>query len=267
MTDDMILTESDSRGVATVTLNRPEVHNALNDEVIAALCDIFDDFAGRDDVRAVVLTGRGKSFSAGADLDWMRRMAGNSVEENLADAKVMAGMFDKLNTLPMPTIAKVQGSAFAGALGLIACCDIAVAAEHAEFAISEVRIGIIAAAISPYVIAAIGPGAARRYFQTAERFDAAEAKRIGLLHEAVPADALDDTVDAMLGEIFKNAPPALRACKALIRDCAGPVTEATRDDTATRAARLRASDEGKEGVAAFFEKRKPAWAVAGKGGE
>ena len=265
MPEAMILTEVDRRGIATVTLNRPEVHNALNDEVIGGLHAVFDDLAARDDLKALILTGRGRSFCAGADLNWMRRAAGFSHEENIADAKTTAAMFDKLNTLPMPTIARVQGSAFAGALGLIACCDIAVAVEDAKFAVTEARLGLIAAVISPYLVAAIGPGASRRYFQTAERFDAREAKRIGLLHEAVPAEALDTTVEGILREMLKNSPPALRACKTLIRDCSGPVTEATRDDTAGRIAGIRATAEGQEGIAAFFEKRKPAWSVQEKG--
>ena len=259
MTEAMILTDIDSRGVATVTLNRPEVHNAFNETVIGDLRDAFDALAADDSVRVVVLEGHGKSFSAGADLNWMRRMAAFSLEENLADAKRMAGMFDKLNMLPMPTIAKVQGSAFAGGLGLVSACDIAIAADHAKFAVTEVRLGLIAAAISPYVIAAIGPAAARRYFQTADRFDAAEAKRIGLLHDAVPAAALDDTVANIVREILKNAPASVRACKTLIRETAGPVTEARREETATRIARIRATPEAREGVGAFFDKRDPDW--------
>jgi len=171
-------------------------------------------------------------------------------------------MFNALNTLPVPTVARVQGSAFAGGLGLLSACDIAVAADHARFAVTEVRIGLIAAAISPYLIAAIGPGAARRYFQTAERFDAAEARHLGLLHEAVPADALDETVEGIVREILRNAPPSLAACKALIRETAGPVTEELRTETATRIAHLRSEPEAREGIAAFFEKRKPAWVTA-----
>lgn len=263
MTGEFVLTEIDARGVATITLNRPEVHNAFNEDVIGGLRDAFDAMAARGDIRVVVLAGRGKSFSAGADLNWMRRMAGYSPAENKADALRMAGMFDKLNTLPMPTIAKVQGSAFAGGLGLISACDIAVGADHAKFAVTEVRLGLIAAAISPYVIAAIGPSAARRYFQTAERFDAAEAKRIGLLHEVVGAEALDSAAEGLVGEILKNAPESLRACKTLIRETAGPVTKELREETAGRIAAIRATDEGREGIAAFFEKRKPSWAAAG----
>ena len=254
-----ILTEIDGRGVATVTLNRPEVHNAFNEEMIIALRESFDTLAEREDLRAVILAATGKSFCAGVDLNWMRDIAEFSLEENVADAKRMAGMFDKLNTLPMPVIAKIQGSAFAGGLGLVSACDIAVAADHSKFAVTEVRLGLMAAAISPYVLDAIGPGAARRYFQTAERFDAPEARRLGLVHDVVPADALDDAVEGIVGEILKNAPASLQACKALIRETAGPVTQMVRDDTAGRIARIRASAEGQEGVRSFFEKRPPAW--------
>jgi len=265
MTSKTVFMEINGRGVATVTLNRPEVHNCFNAEVVSGLRDCFDHLAGRDGLRAVVLQAGGKSFCAGVDLNWMKEIGTFTEAENVADAKRMAGMFDKLNTLPVPTIAKVQGSAFAGGLGLIAACDIAVAADHAKFAVTEVRLGLIAAAISPYLIAAIGAGAARRYFQTAERFDAAEAKRIGLVHEAVPATALDGAVDAIIGNILKNAPASLRACKTLIRDSAGPVTEAVRDDTAARIAAIRATPEGQEGISAFFEKRKPAWMAGTEG--
>ncbi len=265
MTGKTVLMEIDGRGVATVTLNRPDVHNCFNADVVTGLRESFDDLAGRDDLRAVVLQAGGKSFCAGVDLNWMKEIGTFTEAENVADAKRMAGMFDKLNTLPVPTIAKVQGSAFAGGLGLIAACDIAVAADHAKFAVTEVRLGLIAAAISPYLIAAIGAGPARRYFQTAERFDAAEAKRIGLLHDAVSADALDGAVDGIIANILKNAPASLRACKTLIRECAGPITEDIQDDTASRIAAVRATPEGQEGISAFFEKRQPAW-MAGKEG-
>lgn len=262
MAEELVLTETDRRGVATVTLNRAEAHNALNGEVVGALMAAFDALAAREDVRVLILAGRGKSFSAGADLKGMRRVAEFSPAENKADALRIAGLFDRLNTLPMPTIAKVQGSAFAGGVGLVAACDVAVAAEHALFAITEVRLGLIPAMISPYVLAAIGPGAARRYCQTAERFDAREAKRIGLLHEVTTADGLDAAVEGIVGEILKNAPASLAACKALIGETAGPVTPALREETASRIAAIRASDEGREGLAAFLEKRKPSWVRA-----
>jgi methylglutaconyl-CoA hydratase len=263
MAEDLVLTEIDARGVATVTLNRAEAHNVLNHDVVGALRAAFDALAAREDVRVAILAARGKSFSAGADLKWMRRVAEFSLAENRADALRIAGMFDALNTLPMPTIAKVHGSAFAGGIGLIAACDIAVGAAHALFAITEVKLGLIPAMISPYVTAAIGPKAARRYCQTAERFDAVEAKRIGLLHEVVAAEELDDAVARIVGEILKSAPESLRACKTLIRETAGPVSEALREETASRIAAIRASDEGKEGLTAFLEKRKPVWTGEG----
>ena len=264
MTEPLVLTETDKRGVATVTLNRADVHNALNEELARALRAALDGLALRKDVRAMVLAARGKSFSAGADLKRMRQAAEMSEADNKAAALEMAGLFDRLNTMPMPTIARVQGSAYAGGIGLVACCDIAVGVDSAQFAITEVRLGLIPGMISPYVIAAIGPGAARRYCQTAERFDAAEAKRIGLLHEAVPADGLDAAVEGIVVNILKNAPASVAASKRLIRETAGLVSEAMRADTASRMAAIRATDEGKEGVSSFLEKRKPRWA-AGRG--
>ena len=264
MTEPLVLTETDKRGVATVTLNRADVHNALNEELAGALRAALDELALRKDVRAVVLAARGKSFSAGADLKRMRQAAEMSEADNKAAALEMAGLFDRLNTMPMPTVARVQGSAFAGGIGLVACCDIAVGVDSAQFAITEVRLGLIPGMISPYIIAAIGPGAARRYCQTAERFDAAEAKRIGLLHEAVPADGLDAAVEGIVANILKNAPASVAASKRLIRETAGLVSEAMRADTASRMAAIRATDEGKEGVSSFLEKRKPRWA-AGRG--
>lgn len=261
MTEALVLTEIDKRGVATVTLNRADVHNALNEELAGALRGALDTLAARDDVRVVVLAARGKSFSAGADLKRMRRVADLTEAENKAAALEMADLFDRLNTMPMPTVARVQGSAFAGGVGLVVCCDIAVGVDSARFAITEVRLGLIPAMISPYVVAAIGPGAARRYCQTAERFDAAEATRIGLLHEAVPADGLDAAVEGIVANILKNAPTSVAASKRLIRETAGVVSEALRDDTAGRIAAIRATDEGREGVSSFLEKRKPRWAA------
>lgn len=264
MTEALVLTEIDKRGVATVTLNRADVHNALNEELAGALRAALDTLAAQDDVRVVVLAARGRSFSAGADLKRMRRVADLTEAENKAAALEMADLFDRLNTMPMPTVARVQGSAFAGGVGLVVCCDIAVGVDSARFAITEVRLGLIPAMISPYVVAAIGPGAARRYCQTAERFDAAEAKRIGLLHEVAPADGLDAAVDGIVANILKNAPASVAASKRLIRETAGVVSERLRDDTAGRIAAIRATDEGREGVSSFLEKRKPRWA-AGRG--
>ena len=195
MDNNHILTEIREDGVATVTLNRAEVHNAFNDTVIADLTGVLRRLGDDDKVRAVVLRAEGKSFSAGADLGWMQRMAGYGHAENLADAGALAELMRVLNFLPKPTVARVQGAAFGGGVGLVACCDIAIASDAASFSLSEVRLGLIPAVISPYVVAAIGERAARRYFLTAERFDADEALRIGLVHQVVPADQLDSAVD------------------------------------------------------------------------
>src|SRR5690606_19141727 len=195
MTDDTILIQR-AGGVATVTLNRPDRHNAFDDALIAALTQVLRELDADDSVTVVVLAGAGKSFSAGADLNWMRRMADYGREENLADAEALAALMETLNGLDKPTIARVQGAAFGGGVGLVACCDIAIAADTASFCLSEVRLGLIPAVISPYVVTAIGERAARRYFVTAERFDAREAHRLGLVHEVVPAAGLDARVDA-----------------------------------------------------------------------
>lgn len=254
-----ILISVDANGRATVTLNRPEIHNAFDDALIAQLTETFEALGQRADVRAVVLAANGKSFSAGADLGWMRRMAGYSEAENRADAEQLARLIHVLDAMPKPTVARVQGAAIGGGVGLVAACDVAIASETASFALSEVRLGLIPAVISPYVIGAIGPRQARRYMLTAERFDAAEAKRIGLVHDAVPAANLDGAVDAVVAALLLGGPEAVRESKALARDVGGSPDDATRADTARRIARLRASPEGKEGVSSFLEKRKPRW--------
>ena len=257
---DAVLLEIDARGIATVTLNRPERHNAFDDDMIAALAAAFETLAGRDDVRAMVLGAGGASFSAGADLGWMRRMAGYGREENLRDANLLADMLAALWALPMATVARVQGSAFGGGVGLVSCCDIAVGAREARFALSEVRLGLAPATISPYVIDAIGPRAARRYFQTGERFDAARAAELGLLSEVVEATQLDATVSGIIAALLAAGPAAARAAKRLVAEFAGqPITAELRADTSVRIAELRASDEGREGLAAFLDKRPPAW--------
>jgi methylglutaconyl-CoA hydratase len=262
MDNNHILTEVREDGVATVTLNRADVHNAFNDAVIADLTDVLRRLGSDDTVRAVVLRAEGKSFSAGADLGWMQRMAGYGFEENLRDAAALAELMRVLNFLPKPTVARVQGAAFGGGVGLVACCDIAIASEAAAFSLSEVRLGLIPAVISPYVVAAVGERAARRYFLTAERFDAAEALRIGLVHQVVPADQLDTAVDAILTRLSEGGPAAQRAAKDLIFAVAHrPVDQALIHDTAERIANIRASSEGREGLAGFLEKRKPAWTV------
>lgn len=255
----MILTDIDDRGVATVTLNRPEIHNAFNDEVIAALTRIFRDLGANPAVRIVLLRGAGKSFSAGGDLNWMRRMAGYSREENLTDAIGLATMLRTLNELPKPTISVIHGHCFAGAVGLVAACDIAIAADPVQFALTEVRLGLIPATIGPYVVAAMGARACRRYFLTAERFSVAEAHRLGLVHEVVGSDGLNDAVERQIDHLLAAGPLALAAAKDLIRAVDGPVTDAMMTDTAARIADARSGDEGREGLSAFFDKRQPGW--------
>ena len=242
MDNNHILTEIREDGVATVTLNRAEVHNAFNDTVIADLTGVLRRLGDDDKVRAVVLRAEGKSFSAGADLGWMQRMAGYGHAENLADAGALAELMRVLNFLPKPTVARVQGAAFGGGVGLVACCDIAIASDAASFSLSEVRLGLIPAVISPYVVAAIGERAARRYFLTAERFGADEALRIGLVHQVVPADQLDSAVDTILTRLSEGGPAAQRAAKDLIFAVAHrPVDAGLIHDTAERIATIRAS--------------------------
>ncbi len=247
-------------GVATVTMNRPDVRNAFNDEVIAELTAMFLALGEREDVRAVVLAGNGPAFCAGADLNWMKRMAGYTREENLADAAGLARMLEVIYRCPKPTVARIQGDVYAGGTGLVAACDMAVAVDTAQFCLSEVRIGLIPATISPYVVRAMGARAAHRWFLTAERFSAAEAHRIGFIHEAVPADQLDARVHALTAALVGAGPHAVRACKRLLHDVAGQeITPGLVQRTVEGVADIRASDEGREGVKSFLEKRKPAW--------
>ena len=249
-----------THGVALVWLNRPELRNAFNDVLIAELTRALKALAADGSVRAVVLAGRGKAFCAGADLNWMKKMAGFSFEENRADAMALAQMLYALHTLPKPTVARVHGAAIAGGLGLVSACDIAVASQDAEFCVAEVKLGIIPATISPYVLAAIGERLARRYFLTAERFTAAEAYRIGLVQEIALPEELDATVNAILGHLVQAGPDALAATKGLIRSVArSPLTSELVADTAARIATARASAEGREGIRSFLEKRKAAW--------
>jgi methylglutaconyl-CoA hydratase len=257
-------------GIATVWLNRPDLRNAFDENVIAALHSAFESLATDTGVRAVVLAGRGTAFCAGADLNWMKKMAGFSVEENRADAMALARMLQRIHSLPKPTIARVHGAAFAGGMGLLCACDIAIASTEAQFRLSEVRLGLTPATISPYVINAIGERQARRYFLTAEAFDAAEALRIGLVHETVAPAALDERVANLAAQLVQGSPAALAASKQLIDAVArAPLDDALIADTAVRIAQARASAEGKEGVSSFLEKRRPAWlaAVATKGPE
>jgi methylglutaconyl-CoA hydratase len=264
MSDDVIRLNV-SGGVGRITMALPEKHNAFDDGLVADLSAAFEA-AGRDDaVRVVVLEGEGKSFSAGADLGWMQRMADYSDAENLADARKLAGMMCILNELPRPTIARVQGAAFGGGVGLVAACDIALASPAANFCLSEARLGLIPAVISPYVVEAIGARAARRYFQTAEQFDADTALALGLVHEVVPANQLDTRLEEMVGILLKNGPAAMAASKDLIRRvAAGPIDDAMVEDTAVRIADIRATDEGREGVQAFLEKRGADWRTTTK---
>lgn len=248
--------------VARVWLNRPDVRNAFNDDVIAELAQAFAGFARDGELRAVVLGGHGKAFCAGADLTWMKRMAGYSWDENRADAQVLADMLWAIDRCPVPVVARIHGDCYAGGVGLAAVCDIRVAASGAHFCLSEARLGLLPATISPYVVRAMGESAARRWFVTAERFAAPEAHRIGFVHEVADAEALDATVDGLVAALVANGPQAVRACKQLVLDVAGqPVTEALRAETARRIADIRASDEGREGVQSFLGKRPPGWLV------
>ena len=257
-----IVTEIDL-GVGIITLNRPERHNAFDDGLIAELSDAIDRMAADPVVRVLVISSTGKSFCAGADLNWMKRMAGYSTEENLKDSTAMAEMFRAIAQSPKPVLARVQGAAYGGGVGLVAACDIAVATFDAEFALTEAKLGLIPAVISPHVVAAIGERSARRYFLTAERFSAAEAYRMGLLHEMVVDEhALDNALGELLKPLLKNGPLAMRESKELIRAVANkPLTQDVVNDTAMRITRQRASPEGREGMSAFLEKRKPNWIV------
>lgn len=246
--------------VATVTLNRPDLRNAFNEGAIAELARVFDELGRHDAVRAIVLAANGPSFCAGADLNWMKKMAGYSHDENHADAMRLADMLRTIYLCPKPVVARVQGDCYAGGMGLVAACDIVVASETAGFCLSEVKLGLIPATISPYVIKAMGEQAARRYFITAERFDAAEAQRIGVAHAVVAPEALDATVAGIVKALVNNSPHAVRQAKTLVREIVGqPVDDALLRDTAGRIAAIRASTEGREGVASFLEKRKPTW--------
>lgn len=256
--DTLLVTIADK--VATVTLNRPDLRNAFNEGAIAELARVFDELGRNDAVRAIVLAANGPSFCAGADLNWMKKMAGYSHDENEADAMRLADMLRTIYLCPKPVVARVQGDCYAGGMGLVAACDIVVASETAGFCLSEVKLGLIPATISPYVIKAMGEQAARRYFITAERFDAAEAQRIGVAHAVVAPEALDTTIAGIVKALVNNSPHAVRQAKTLVREIVGqPVDDALLRDTASRIAAIRASTEGREGVASFLEKRKPTW--------
>ena len=246
--------------IARITLTQPEVRNAFSDEVIADITAAFTEVGRRAEVRAVVLAAEGPAFCAGANLNWMRRMADYTRAENVADAAKLAEMLRVIYECPKPTIARVQGDVVAGGMGLVAACDMAVCVDTAGFCLSEVKLGLIPATISPYVIRAMGARAAHRYFLTAERFGAAEALRIGFVHEVVAADQLDAKVDEWLKALTSASPNAVRACKRLVLDVADREINAQLiADTVEGIADIRASSEGKEGVQAFLQKRKPAW--------
>jgi len=246
--------------VSTVTLNRPEVRNAFNDEVIAELTEAFTRLGQEPQVRAIVLAAVGAAFCAGADLNWMRRMADYSHAENLADAAQLAEMLRVIYTCPKPTVARIQGDVYAGGMGLVAACDLAISVDSANYCLSEVKLGLVPATISPYVIRAMGTRAAHRYFLTAERFDAGQALRIGFVHEVVPADQLDAKVNELTKALVSASPNAVRCCKTLLQDVADQdIDAALIARTVEGIASIRASAEGKEGVQSFLQKRKPNW--------
>jgi len=247
--------------VGLVTMNRPDKHNAFDDVLIRELTEALRSMEAEDGIRAVVLSAAGRSFSAGADLNWMRRMAGFSKDENQRDAMGLGALMRTLAFLRKPTIARVQGAAYGGGVGLVACCDVAIALHSATFCFSEAKLGLIPAVISPYVIAAIGERAARRYFVTAELFEAAEAWRLGLVNELAATEGeLDEKVGLIVDAALACGPAAQREAKELIRAVAGrPIHSELIQDTAERIAKIRSSPEGREGVSAFLEKRRPAW--------
>jgi methylglutaconyl-CoA hydratase len=252
------------RGTATVSLNRPEVRNAFNDEVIEELTAVFLELAKRDEVRCIVLAGNGPAFCAGADLNWMKSMAGYTRDENLEDASKLARMLEVVYRCPKPTVARVHGDVYAGGTGLVAVCDMAVSVDTAQFCLSEVKLGLIPATISPYVIRAMGARAAHRYFLTAERFSAAEALRIGFVHEVVQAEALDAAVAAIAQSLVQAGPEAVKACKKLLHDVAGhEISAGLVRRTVEGIADIRVSDEGREGIQSFLGKRKPSWLLQG----
>ena len=247
-------------GIATVTLNRPEKHNAFDEVLIEQMTNAFREIESDDTVRLMILAANGKNFCAGGDLNWMKRMANYDYQANLEDARALAEMLQTLNSLSKPTIVRIQGAAFGGAVGLISCCDIAIASESASFSLSEVKIGLIPATIAPYVIAAIGQRAARRFFISAERFNAKRALELGLVSEVCAAENLDQTIDSICQTILNNSPAAVAECKQLISDISNrPIDHELIEETSIRIANIRKSEEGQEGLSAFLEKRTPTW--------
>lgn len=260
MSDNAVRYETDARGVTRITLNRPDKRNAFDADIIRALTDAVKQASEDPACRVIVLAGDGKHFSAGADLNWMKHTATLSADENREDARALAGMLKAIDLSPKPTIARVQGAAFGGAVGLVSACDITIASDDARFCLSEVRLGLAPAAIGPYVIRVLGARQARRYFLTAEEISATRAVDLGLVHETVTAESLDDTVNRLVDRLLKNSPQALGACKELIaRTGHNQPDEALIRYTADLIAHLRTSDEGQEGLSAFLEKRAPSW--------
>ncbi len=247
-------------GIAAVWMNRPERHNAFDETLIRELRHAVEQLSADDGARVIVLGGRGKSFSAGADLNWMRRAAGYGVDENLRDARALAAMLRAIDRTPKPTIARIHGAALGGGMGLACACDIAIAASEASFATTEVRFGIIPATIGPYVVRAMGARMASRYFLTGERLSAQEAHRVGVVHEVCSADALDETLRSVTQNVLRGGPRAQSAAKTLLRQLAGrTIDEAVIDETAHAIADLRVTPEAKEGIAAFLDKREASW--------
>lgn len=253
---------SPSGPITTVTLARPDPHNAFNDEMMKELTETFGALGADAAVRAVVLAAEGKSFCAGADIHWMKRMVDYSIDQNISDANILARMLRAIRECPKPVIARVHGAAYGGGVGLVAAADMAVAVRGTTFCLSEVKLGIVPAVISPFVLEKIGPGAARRYALTAERFDADEAKRLGLINEVVDTP---EHLDAWIGEVTKhilaNGPAAVAACKKILSEVAGVAWDQVQARTTQRIAEIRISPEGQEGLKAFLEKRKPKWAM------
>ena len=248
-------------GVASITMNRPDLHNAFNDDMMKELTDAFGTLGADTKVRAVILAAEGKSFCAGADIHWMKRMVDYSLDQNIADANILARMLRSIRECPKPVIARVHGAAYGGGVGLIAAADMAVALRGAAFCLSEVKLGIVPAVISPFVLERIGPGAARRYALTAERFDADEAKRLGLVSEVVDTPGqLDEWIGEITKHILANGPTAVAACKQILSEVAGVSWDQVQARTTQRIAEIRVSPEGQEGLKAFLEKRKPKWA-------
>ncbi|MBW8183530.1 enoyl-CoA hydratase/isomerase family protein [Shewanella nanhaiensis] len=257
-----VLLQIKGKQIAYVILNNPDKHNAFDDSMITTLTNIFNEIALNQELRAMVLMAKGKSFCAGADLNWMKSMADYSYQENVTDANAMAQMLKTLNTLPLPTIAQIQGPAFGGGVGLASCCDMVFATKRTSFCLSEVKLGLIPATISPYVINAIGMNACRRYFQTAERFSAQKAKELGLVDEVIEQDELELTVSSVIQNLLKNGPEAVRQSKQLIFDVMGrEINSQLLTQTSESIAAIRVSSQGQEGLNAFFSQRDPNWII------